>query len=135
MARLEDLPLELYEAIIAQTDTLDHSHSIWALSNAIPRSPVPTNEIYTHIRLTHSSQVVRLTLHLRKSLEISTRIKTFAMEAWVVDADVAINLIRMLPTLKSLSIFVGTNFAPEHMTDLFTKPMTTLKNLNIRFRP
>jgi hypothetical protein len=57
------------------------------------------------------------------------------MEAWVVDADVAIYLIRMLPTLKSLLIFVRTNFAPEHMKDLFTKPMTMLKNLNIRFRP
>jgi hypothetical protein len=53
-----------------------------------------------------------------------------------VDAEIVINLIRLLPNLQALTIWVGpSSFAPEHLEELLSEPLLGLRYLSLRFRP
>ena len=132
---LSQLPTELYAAIIRQFDQEDHKPSLLALSRAIPFSPVPVHTLFEDIRLKSSWQVTGLYLRLRKHPEDIAYVRTFALESWTVDADILVNLVALLPNIRELTLFVGPNFAPEHLEDLFKKPRSHLKCLSLRFRP
>ncbi|KZT30953.1 hypothetical protein NEOLEDRAFT_1052883 [Neolentinus lepideus HHB14362 ss-1] len=132
---LQFLPPELYYAILSHVSPDDLQMSILHLSIALPRSPIPVDLIYHSIRLKFTDQVVRLTRRLRNSPEHALLVKEFSLETWTVDADVLINLVRSLPNLISLRLFIGPNYAPEHMEDLFCKPWARLSFIGLRFRP
>jgi hypothetical protein len=62
-------------------------------------------------------------------------VKDFGVVTWTVDADVLVNLLGILPRISSLLLFVGPNFAPEHLEEIFDKPRQDLRLLSLRFRP
>ncbi|TFK56795.1 hypothetical protein OE88DRAFT_1650263 [Heliocybe sulcata] len=134
-ASLQFLPPELYYAILNHVSPDDLQRTILHLSIALPRSPIPVALIYHSIRLKFTDQVVRLTRRLRQSPEHASLVKEFSLETWTVDADVVVNLVRSLPNLTTLRLFVGPNYAPEHMEDLFCKPWAKLSFIGLRFRP
>ncbi|EPQ60300.1 hypothetical protein GLOTRDRAFT_19570, partial [Gloeophyllum trabeum ATCC 11539] len=129
------LPPELYYAILNHVPSDNLQQTILSLSCALPSSPVPVHLLFHSIRLRYPDQVVRLTRRLKKGPEDALLVKQFSLETWTVDADVLINLVRTLPNLTSLSLFVGPNFAPEHMEDLFHSPWAKLRFIGLRFRP
>lgn len=138
------LPTELYDAIFSHISTSDLQATVLAVIRAIPLSSVPLHHLFRNIRISHPEQATLLYGKLRQSesncteilqTEPATWVRAVSIESWSVDAEVVINLLRVLPQLESLNIWVGpTNFAPEHLEELFSKPLG-VRYLAIRFRP
>ncbi len=131
---ITDLPPELHCAILDQADEDSLQVTALSLSRALPYSHIPKYYFFRHIRLKQAQQVIRLESHLRKSPEDAAIVETFALWCWAVDADVFVNLLARLPKLCALTLFIGPNFAPEHLEDLFETPRLTLQRLSLRFR-
>jgi len=135
VAPLEALPPELYSAILSHVPTAFLQQSVLSLTRAIPRSPVPIHHLFEHIRLKHGDQVSQLYLRLRRSPLDASWVQRFSLECWTVDADIVVNLIALIPQVLELSLYIGPNFAPEHLEEMFDKPRVSLKILSLRFRP
>ena len=137
------LPTELYSAIISHISPPDLQQTVLSLSRALPRSPIPLHHIFRAVSITHPGQAVRLNTRIRAGItetsavvDASPWVRRLAVETWQVDADVLINLIRLLPSLESLHLWIGpSNFEPGHLEKLFSKYMPTLRCLSVRFRP
>ncbi|KAJ7508682.1 hypothetical protein B0H11DRAFT_39052 [Mycena galericulata] len=131
------LPTELYSSIIEQISPDDLQQSVLSLTRALPYS-IPKHHLFQHITITRAEQALQLTRRLLKpdAAELSPYVQEFSLRnEWTVDAEVMLNLLRKLPKLRSLSLCVGTNFAPEHLKAIFERPMPDLKYLSLRFRP
>ncbi|KAF8628261.1 hypothetical protein AX15_004032 [Amanita polypyramis BW_CC] len=139
---LATLPPELYSSILAFVPAEELQQTTHALICALPSRPVPRHHLFTYIRLTWPGQAVKLYLHLRGELSAQRngvfQVRELSLESWNVDADVFINVVRLLPNLNSLSLRVGpSNFTPEHLEELFGQALYSrkLKYLSLRFRP
>ncbi|KAI0330618.1 hypothetical protein GY45DRAFT_1323565 [Cubamyces sp. BRFM 1775] len=132
---LDSLPAELLYDIVSKFDPETFHQSLLALSRAIPRSPVPQHLLFPRIRLKRGEQVFQLYRRLRNAPEDATLVQEFSFEDWTVDADIFVNLIALMPSLTYLKIFIGPNFAPEHLEEIFQKPRPQLRYLSMRFRP
>ncbi|KAH7914755.1 hypothetical protein BJ138DRAFT_1143199 [Hygrophoropsis aurantiaca] len=134
---LEDLPPELYSAILEQLppNWCIVQQTLLSLTRAIPCSPVPIYRLFEHVRIRHPEQAVQLHRRLRKAALEASWVRDFALETWVADADVVVNLLDILPQISVLSLFIGPNFSPEHLQEIFEKPRSTFSNLVLRFRP
>ena len=135
VAKLDQLPIELYEAIINFCEPEDVQQSVLALTRAAPYAPIPQQLLFQHISLRHPRQVLKLYLRLRKKPEDAACVRTFSMMCLTVDANVCLNLLDILPNVDSLTLMVGPPFTPEHLEELFRKPRPLLKFLSLRFRP
>ncbi|RDB28459.1 hypothetical protein Hypma_016032 [Hypsizygus marmoreus] len=147
---IDRLPTELYSAILSHVPSNALQQTVLSLTRALPLSPIPQHHLFESIRILHPDQAVRLNHRLRSgrrkqdknssgnqnTFDASGLIRKFSVETWQVDADVLINLIRMLPNLESLILWIGpSNFAPEHLEELFLNRMPNLRYLSLRFRP
>lgn len=132
---LDDLPVELYLAIISHFDSDDCQQSLLSLSRAIPRSPVPTHILFEKIRLQHPEQIFRLYTRLRRAPNDASLVRSLSLESWTVDADVFVNLMALLPTMERLTMYVGPAFEPEHMEEIFQRAREGLQLISMRFRP
>lgn len=133
--QLDGLPAELYSAIVSHLPADSFQQDVLALTRAIPRSPVPIRHLFERIRLKHAQQAVQLYSRLRNATDERNWVKDFGMVIWTVDADVLVNLLGILPRISSFLLFVGPNFAPEHLEEIFHKPRDDLRFLSLRFRP
>lgn len=141
----DSLPTELYDAILSHIPSSDLQQTVLSVTRAIPLSPVRLSHLFHSIRITYPAQAVNLyrRLRLRKphravntGNEAAAWVKEFSIEAWSVDADVTLNLVRLLPNLQKLNVWIGPdNFAPEHLEEMFRKPFLGLEHLSLRFRP
>ncbi|KAF8846165.1 hypothetical protein BDN67DRAFT_960856 [Paxillus ammoniavirescens] len=132
---LAELPPEIYSGILAQVPRDEQQQTVLSLTRAIPRSPVPLYHLFECICLRSAHSVVQLYRRLRGRAEEVHWVKDFSLETWTVDADVVVNLLGLLPRLSSVALFVGPNFAPEHMETILEKPREYLRYLSLRFRP
>lgn len=132
---LAELPPELYDGILVHLPRDERQQATLSLTRAIPRSPVPLHHLFECIRLKSAESVVQLYRRLRGRLEEPCWVKEFSLEAWSVDADVVVNLMALLSRLTAIALFVGPNFAPEHMEEVLEKPRETLSYISLRFRP
>ncbi|KAI0094262.1 hypothetical protein BDY19DRAFT_999517 [Irpex rosettiformis] len=139
-ASLAHLPTELYNAIVTclKQDANDHhefTRSLLALSRAIPRSPLPLDLLLRCIILRTPVQAQRLFIRLFKDPALAQLVEVFKYECFEADADIIVNLLKMLQSITTLTLFMGPNFAPEHLEEIFASPRTNLKSLSLRFRP
>ncbi|GLB43507.1 hypothetical protein LshimejAT787_1400190 [Lyophyllum shimeji] len=121
--------------------------AVLALTRALPLAPIPLHHLFHFIRIGRPSQAPSLYRRLRYSrpehdgasddeFNPAFRVRHISVETWEVDADVLINLLRLLPNLESVNLWVGaSNFSPEHLEDVFKLYMPKLRYLSIRFRP
>ncbi|KAH7885994.1 hypothetical protein F5I97DRAFT_1809443 [Phlebopus sp. FC_14] len=130
-----ELPAEIYSAILVQLPRDERQRTVLSLIRAIPRSPVPLYHLFESISLNSAQSVVQLYRRLRASADEARWVQELALETWTVDADVVVNLLGVLPRLSGISLFVGPNFAPEHLEELLAKPREGLRYLSLRFRP
>lgn len=135
MRQLDRLPAELYSAIISHLPADSFQQDVLALTRAIPNSPVPIYHLFERIHLKHAQQIVQLYSRLRNANNERNWVKDFGIVTWTVDADVLVNLLGVLPRISSLLLFVGPNFAPEHLEEMFHKPREDLRFISLRFRP
>lgn len=134
-SNLAELPSEIYSAILTQVPPDERQQAVLSLSRAIPQSPVPLHHLFECIRLKTSEGVFRLYRRVRGSPEEAGWVKSFALETWTVDADIVVNLASVLTRLRRITLFVGPNFAPEHLEEILKKPREDLLCLSLRFRP
>lgn len=140
MASLADFPAELFEAIIKGVSDEDVQATILSLTRIFPSAPIPLQPLFQRIRIGTARQAILLYNRLRqkKGQEDPARtwVQALSVHAWTVDADIVLNIIALLPNLESLEIWIGPeNFAPEHLEELFGKPLQSLRYLSLRFRP
>lgn len=64
-------------------------------------------------------------------------IRNISIESFEVDADVCINILRMLLNIQRITLHIGPrNFSPEHLHELISqRPILGLKYLALRFKP
>ena len=150
---LATLPGELYTAIIQHLEPSCWTEVVLTLSRVLPSAPIPIQLLFHSIRIRRARQAVALLLRLRKTLDTpcdpgeegeeeeridpcASWVKEFSVETWTVDADVVINIVRLLPNLSSLNVRIGpSNISPERLEHLFQKPIGMLMQLSLRFRP
>ena len=137
----ESLPTELYDAIFSHISPPDLQGTVLAVTRAIPLSSVPLHHLFRNVRISHPEQAILLYRRLRhhdsetEGKRPASWVRVLSLESWSVDAEVVINLLHLLPQLQSLNVWVGpTNFAPDRLEELFSKPLT-VQYLAIRFRP
>jgi hypothetical protein len=113
------IPPELYALITRQIDERDLQQSLLALSRALPSTPIPLDLLFERVTITRGSeQAIQLTRRLLQpdGEDAATHVQHFCLQdEWTIDAEVTVNLLRKLPNLRSLSLCIGTNFAPEHL--------------------
>lgn len=134
-ASLGSLPPELYSAILSSVTSEDRQSTTLSLTRALPAAPIPEYHLFTHIRLKRAEQVIQLYQRLRKTKDDAGWIERFALETWTVDANLAVNLVHLLSRVKEMALFIGPNFAPEHLEEMFETPRLSLQLLSLRFRP
>lgn len=144
---LDNLPVELYDAILLHVPLGSLQQTVLSLSRALPLSPVPLHHLFHSVRIVRPGQAVGLEQRLRTAASrqkaqgnqrvksLSSLVAELSLETWQVDADVLVNLVRQLKSLRSLSLWIGPNFAPEHLEEMFSRPMPNLRSLSLRFRP
>jgi len=136
---MDKLPTELYGAILRQAAKDDRKAATLALTRAIPRSPVPREYLFETIRLHNATQILLLYQHLRrvggKVSREAAWVREFILEAWIVDAQIVVNLLELLSHIRVLTLSIGTSFMPEHLEELFQAPRSDLLSLSVRFRP
>jgi len=141
---LATLPGELYTAIIQHLEPSSWTEVVLTLSRVLPSAPIPIQLLFHSIRIRRARQAVALLLRLRKapcdpeeSIDpCASWVKEFSVETWTVDADVLIDIVRLLPNLSSLNVRIGpSNISPEHLEHLFQEPIGMLMQLSIRFGP
>lgn len=147
LTTISTLPPELYSSILDFVPAEALQRTTYAFICALASSSIPRNHLYTYIRLSYPEQVVKLYLHLahrdrsssdEDKIPLASGTRGLSLETWNVDADVFINLVRLLPNLESLSLRIGpSNFSPEHLEELFSPAhyFQRLKYLSLRFRP
>lgn len=93
---LDDLPTELYDAILSHVHPADRQDAALALSLAIPRSPVPIDHLFRHVHVHQRRQVPqlwrRLTINAagQQQLREPHWVQSFDLQGWDPDADVVI---------------------------------------------
>jgi hypothetical protein len=132
---LRSLPPELYTAILNNLPVTSLQQTVLSLTRALPLSPIPQYHLFTHVHLKHSDQVVQLYRRLRKAIDSASWVKELSLETWTVDADLMVNLVNILPRITDLTLFIGPNFTPEHLQEIFETPKPTLQFISLRFRP
>ncbi|KIY73449.1 hypothetical protein CYLTODRAFT_485594 [Cylindrobasidium torrendii FP15055 ss-10] len=148
---LDDLPVELYYAIIEQFDAETVRPSVLALSRAIPRSLVPIDRLFSDVTIRSTESALILYNRLRtlettpdgkvivKYSKNALHVRRLKVECWNVDADVLVNLIKSFKKMSILRLKVGpANFTPEHLDELVTalrRDMHELEHFACRFRP
>lgn len=132
---LAGLPPEVYSGILEHVPRDERQQTTLSLTRAIPRSPVPLHHLFEYIRLKSAESVVQLYRRLRGCLEEPRWIKELSLETWSVDADVVVNLMALLSQLSRITLFIGPNFAPEHLEEMLEKPREALDYISLRFRP
>ncbi len=132
---LDQLPSELYSAILTKLPLQNLQQTTVSLIRAILRSPVPRYHLFTFVRLPTESQILALCRVLEEDRSIASLVNILSLECWDVDPDIAINLINLLQHVHELWICVGRNFAPKRLEELLLRPLENLKSLSLRFRP
>jgi len=134
---MRTLPPELYDAVLGFVPSLSLQNTTYSLALALPfySRYLIDNYLFTHINLAHPRQVRSFYLRLRAHPNDILRIKTFALTSWNVDADVVVNVIRLISEVQEMTLYIGINFAPEHLEEIFERPMKKLQFLGLRFRP
>ncbi|KAB5589194.1 hypothetical protein CTheo_7369 [Ceratobasidium theobromae] len=142
MSKLAGLPSEIYTVILSHVPPGDRQTTVLNLTRALPRSPVPRNQIYDHIIVHTPPAVWHLYKLFRKqkgdegdTYNPSNQVKSISIQVWMADADLVVNLLALLPDVPIMRIFVGTTYSPEHLQDIFTRPRLALRTLNLRFKP
>ncbi|KAJ7116798.1 hypothetical protein C8R43DRAFT_1038105 [Mycena crocata] len=135
---LASLPSELYSAIIEEIPPEALQQAILSLTRTLPYAPISLHHLFENVTLSRAEQALHLTRRLLKpdAAIVSLYVQEFTLrDEWTVDAEIMVNLLSKLPKLRSLSLCIGTNFAPEHLKAIFERPRPELEYLSLRFRP
>jgi hypothetical protein len=112
---LSTLPSELYSVILRHVPKEILSITVRNLVVAIPSAQIPQVYLFRYVYLRHANQIFPLYQRLRRAPLEAEWVSELLIQTWTPDADLVVNLMRLLKCLKRLSVCIGVTYAPEHL--------------------
>ncbi|KAL1411811.1 hypothetical protein Q8F55_002778 [Vanrija albida] len=139
-ASLATLPPELVDHILSHVPPRQRQRAALALARVLRHHDPATRHVWAHVPVSSPAQVMPLWRRLMAEQGKprgggAPVVRTFGMESWRGDADILNNALRCMPSLNTLLVNVGTNFAPEHLQEMFERPRPEMERMEMRFRP
>ncbi|ORY29771.1 hypothetical protein BCR39DRAFT_467093 [Naematelia encephala] len=134
------LPPELIDQLLDHVPPHLLQRTALSLIRVFPDYPLSSRHLWTHLTVHRASQLIPLWHKLRSEGKKPGRgnvafARTLCQESWRGDADILNNVLRCLPDLTVLMLNIGTNFAPEHLEEMFEDPRLGIQRMEMRFRP
>ena len=149
------LPPELFDTLIEHVSPEERQRAALALRQVFPDDRISSRHLWTYMVIRRPQQLFPLWQRLKAESKLPggghTRdVIAFCMESWKGDADILnkwvsiikqrlqstdFSAMRLLPDVKILMMNIGTNFAPEHLEEMFDEPRTGIRRMEMRFRP
>ncbi|WVO24336.1 uncharacterized protein IAS62_005700 [Cryptococcus decagattii] len=106
-----------------------------SLLKVFPEHNISKRHLWKHIVVYRAGQLIPLWKQLKEDEAMRVGARTFALQSWQGDADILNNVMRRLDNINTLMLNIGTNFAPEHLQEMFEGPRMRLERMELRFRP
>ncbi|KAI0003836.1 hypothetical protein BJV74DRAFT_985566 [Russula compacta] len=137
MASLASLPPELIACILDFVPSIDLQQTVISLIHVLSYAFVPNwhHYLFYHVHSKTAESVIKLFEHFQRVPADATLVQKYSLTTWAVDANVAVDVILMLPNLKWLSLCMGEDFLLEHANRLLREPMMNLRYVSFRNRP
>ncbi|KAL7424690.1 hypothetical protein Q5752_000374 [Cryptotrichosporon argae] len=135
------LPPELLDLVLSHVAPDARSYTAASLSRVFPDAPPAYVHRWRHVVVGKPAQLLPLYRRIQRDEQERGDVgggrlaRTFAQQAWRGDADMLNNVLRCLPALDALLLNCGTNFAPEHLQEMFDEPRPGMRRMEVRFRP
>ncbi|WVO14716.1 hypothetical protein L204_102354 [Cryptococcus depauperatus] len=130
-----NLPPELIDHVLTFVPPSLQQLTALALLKVFPSHSISRRHLYRHLVIYRAGQLIPLWKALKNDEEMRNGANSLALESWRGDADILNNVMRRLERLQVLMLNIGTNFAPEHLEEMFESPRMELKRMELRFRP
>ncbi|ORX35255.1 hypothetical protein BD324DRAFT_582139 [Kockovaella imperatae] len=139
-ASITKLPTELIDQLLNHIPPDQLQRTALSLIQVFPEYGLSTRHLWIHLVVHRGKQLIPLWRRLQRDRKVddgrmSQMVRTFCMKSWAGDADILNNVMRCLPDVPTLLLNVGTNFAPEHLQEMFETFRPRLRRLEVRFRP
>ncbi|WVF66010.1 hypothetical protein IAT40_000748 [Kwoniella sp. CBS 6097] len=129
------LPPELIDDLLYQVPPNQRQVTALALKRVFPDHPISSRHLWNHLVVYRAAQLMPLWRKLKADEAMRRGVKTFSMQSWRGDADILNNVMRCITSLNTLMLNIGTNFAPDHLEEMFEDPREALEKMELRFRP
>ncbi|OCF44090.1 hypothetical protein I317_02043 [Kwoniella heveanensis CBS 569] len=129
------LPPELIDDLLYQVPPNQRQVTALALKRVFPDYPISPKHLWNHLVVYRAAQLMPLWRKLKHDEAMRRGVKTFSMQSWRGDADILNNVMRCITSLNTLMLNIGTNFAPDHLEEMFEDPREGLEKMELRFRP
>ncbi|WVQ93645.1 hypothetical protein IAU59_000721 [Kwoniella sp. CBS 9459] len=129
------LPPELIDDLLYQVPPNQRQVTALALKRVFPDHPISSRHLWNHLVVYRAAQLMPLWRKLKSDEAMRNGVKTFSMQSWRGDADILNNVMRCITSLNTLMLNIGTNFAPDHLEEIFEDPREGLEKMELRFRP
>ena len=137
MANLTSLPPELILCILAFVPSIDLQQTTIPLLHILSYPFVPDwcRSPFYNVHFKSHESVIKLFEHLQRIPSDATLVQKFSLATWTLDANVAVDLILMLPNLKWLDLYNCASFYPWEMERVLEEPIPNLRYFSFRHRP
>ncbi|WVQ78905.1 hypothetical protein IAT38_000996 [Cryptococcus sp. DSM 104549] len=129
------LPPELIDHLLTQVPPDILQLTALALTRVFPDHFISKRHLWKHLVVYRAGQLMPLWRKLQEDEGMRDGVRTFCMQSWRGDADILNNVMRRLNNIHALMLNIGTNFAPEHLEEMFIDPRQGLERMELRFRP
>ncbi|OWZ26459.1 hypothetical protein C349_06949 [Cryptococcus neoformans var. grubii Br795] len=129
------LPPELIDHLLTLVPPSLLQLTALSLLKVFPEHNISKRHLWRHIVIYRAGQLMPLWKKLKEDEAMRVGARTFALQSWQGDADILNNVMRRLDNINTLMLNIGTNFAPEHLQEMFGGPRMKLERMELRFRP
>ncbi|EAL17808.1 hypothetical protein CNBL0700 [Cryptococcus deneoformans B-3501A] len=129
------LPPELIDHLLTLVPASLLQLTALSLLKVFPEHNISKRHLWKHIVVYRAGQLMPLWKKLKENEAMRVGARTFALQSWQGDADILNNVMRRLDNINTLMLNIGTNFAPEHLQEMFEGPRMKLERMELRFRP
>ncbi|WVQ77360.1 hypothetical protein IAR50_007045 [Cryptococcus sp. DSM 104548] len=129
------LPPEIIDHLLTLVPASELQLTALSLLKVFPNHNISRRHLWRHLIIFRAGQLWPLWKVLKEEEMIRQGVKTLCLQSWQGDADILNNVMRRLTHLRTLMLNVGTNFAPEHLEEMFENPRMDLERMELRFRP
>lgn len=154
LAPIHRLPPELVDSLLLYVPADQLQYTSLNLKQVFPQLAISERHLFTHLRVGRPEQLRPMWERLRREKygedeqqdhteeddEDDERgllrfVESFTLACFSGDADLMNNVLRLIPTIRRLSLNLGTNFAPEHLAEAFQVERKRIEVVEVRFRP
>ncbi|WWD16385.1 hypothetical protein CI109_100811 [Kwoniella shandongensis] len=129
------LPPELIDHLLSLVPPQSLQRTTLALLRVFPQHPFASKHLWTHLVVYRKEQLIPLWRKLKEDEGMRDGVASFTLQSWRADADILNNVMRCLNHINTLMLNIGTNFAPDHLEEMFMDPREDMERMELRFRP